>query len=131
MNLLKYAEEQLIVKKNVPEFRAGDTVTVNYKIKEGDKERVQQFTGTVIQKRGDGNVKTFTVRKISNGVGVERIFPLNSPFIESIEVDKRGEVRRAKLFYLRAAIGKKAKIDELKDELETATTVAEPELAEK
>ena len=131
MNLLKYAEEQILVKRNVPEFRAGDTVTVNYKIKEGDKERVQQFTGTVIQKRGDGNVKTFTVRKISNGVGVERIFPLNSPFIESIEVDKRGEVRRAKLFYLRAAIGKKAKIDELKEEVEATVTAAEPELAEK
>ena len=132
MNLLKYAEEQILVKKNVPDFRAGDTVTVNYKIKEGDKERVQQFTGTVIQRRGDGNVKTFTVRKISNGVGVERIFPLNSPYIESIEVDKRGEVRRAKLFYLRAAIGKKAKIDELKDEDEiAAVTAREPELAEK
>ena len=131
MNLLKYAEEQILVKKNVPDFRAGDTVTVNYKIKEGDKERVQQFTGTVIQRRGDGNVKTFTVRKISNGVGVERIFPLNSPYIESIEVDKRGEVRRAKLFYLRVAIGKKAKIDELKDEVEAALVSAEPELAEK
>jgi len=115
MNLLKYAEQQLIAKTNVPSFRAGDTVTVNYKIKEGDKERVQQFTGIVIQMRGDGNVKTFTVRKISNGVGVERIFPLYSPFIESIEVEKKGEVRRAKLFYLRAAIGKKAKIDEMKD----------------
>ncbi len=131
MNLLKYAEEQLITKKNLPDFRAGDTVTVNYKIKEGDKERVQQFTGTVIQRKGDGAVKTFTVRKISNGVGVERIFPLNSPFIESIEVDKRGEVRRAKLFYLRAAIGKKAKIDELKEEENVAVVAAEPELAEK
>lgn len=118
MNLLKYAEQQLIAKTNVSEFKAGDTVTVNYKIKEGDKERIQQFTGVVIQIHGDGNVKTFTVRKISNGVGVERIFPLYSPFIEFISVDKRGEVRRAKLFYLREAIGKKAKIDELKDENE-------------
>lgn len=129
MNLLKYAEEQIIPKKNVPDFKAGDTITVNYKIKEGDKERIQQFTGTVIQKRGDGNVKTFTVRKISNGVGVERIFPLNSPFIESIEVDKKGEVRRAKLFYLRKAIGKKAKIDALKEEVaSTMADASEPEL---
>ena len=126
MNLLKYAEEQLIAKTNVPDFKAGDTVTVNYKIKEGDKERVQQFTGVVIQLHGDGNVKTFTVRKISNGVGVERIFPLYSKYIESISVDKRGEVRRAKLFYLRGAIGKKAKIDELKDEVEAALATAEP-----
>ena len=102
--------------------KAGDSVTVNYKIKEGEKERVQQFTGVVIQIHGDGNVKTFTVRKISNGVGVERIFPLYSPFIESITVDKKGEVRRAKLFYLRDAIGKKAKIDELK-EVEVAAEV--------
>jgi len=127
MDLLKYAETQLMVKQSIPEFKAGDTVTINYKIKEGDKERVQQFTGVVIQRKGVGNVKTFTVRKISNGVGVERIFPLYSTFIESIKVDKRGEVRRAKLFYLRGAIGKKAKIDELK---EVETTVAkEPELA--
>ena len=124
MNLLKYAEQQLIVKTNVPEFRAGDTVTVSYKIKEGDKERVQQFTGVVIARHGDGNVKTFTVRKISNGVGVERIFPLYSPHIESVSVDKRGEVRRAKLTYLRGAIGKKAKIDELKADVEAAVAEA-------
>jgi large subunit ribosomal protein L19 len=114
MDLLKYAEDQLMVKQKFPDFKAGDTITVSYKIKEGDKERVQQFTGVVLQRKGIGNVKTFTVRKISNGVGVERIFPLNSPFIESITVDKRGQVRRAKLFYLRGAIGKKAKIDEIK-----------------
>ena len=141
MNLLKYAEQQLIAKTNVPAFKAGDTVTVNYKIKEGDKERVQEFTGVVIQIHGDGNVKTFTVRKIANGVGVERIFPLYSPFIESIKVEKKGEVRRAKLFYLRGAIGKKAKIDELKDEVESIiatdphqvdkTLKDKPELAEK
>ncbi len=131
MNLLKYAE-QLIAKTNIPAFKAGDTVTVNYKIKEGDKERIQQFTGVVIQIHGDGNVKTFTVRKISNGVGVERIFPLYSPFIESIKVEKKGEVSRAKLFYLRGAIGKKAKIDELQDDASIeAINVPEPELAEK
>ena len=120
MDLLKYAEEQIMVKQSIPDFKAGDTVTVNYKIKEGDKERVQQFTGVVIQRRGQNNSRSFTVRKISNGVGVERIFPLYSPFIESIAVDRKGEVRRAKLFYLRAAIGKKAKIDELKVEEEIA-----------
>ena len=124
MDLLKYAEEQIMVKKTHPEFKAGDTITISYKIKEGEKERVQQFTGVVIQRKGVGNVKTLTVRKISNGVGVERIFPLNSPFIESIAVDKKGEVRRAKLFYLRNAIGKKAKIDELKDVEVAAEVVA-------
>ena len=117
MNLLKYAEQQLIAKTNVPAFRAGDTISVNYRIKEGDKERIQQFTGNVIQIHGDGHVKSFTVRKISNGVGVERIFPLYSPFIDSIIIEKRGEVRRARLFYLRDAIGKSAKIDELKEEI--------------
>ncbi|TAL58184.1 MAG: 50S ribosomal protein L19 [Bacteroidetes bacterium] len=107
-----------------PDFKAGDTVTISYKIKEGDKERLQQFTGVCLQRKGLGNVKTFTVRKISNGVGVERIFPLNSPFIESITVDKKGEVRRAKLFYLRGAIGKKAKIDEMKEAEVIAEAVA-------
>ena len=132
MDLLKYAEEQLIALKRVPDFKPGDTVTIHYKIKEGDKERVQQFTGAVIQKRGKGRIKTFTVRKLSNGVGVERIFPLYSTYIEKIEVDKKGDVRRAKLFYLRDAIGKKAKIDEKKDgindEQALVAPVAEPEL---
>jgi len=127
MNLLKYAEDQLAGKKKIPDFKAGDTITVHYKIKEGDKERVQQFTGTVIQRKGDGINKTFTVRKISNGVGAERIFPLVSIFIEKIEVNKAGQVRRAKLFYLRKAIGKKARIDELKDELETGNGMEIPE----
>lgn len=121
MDLLKYAEEQLIAKKTIPDFKAGDTITVNYKIKEGEKERIQQFTGVVIQRKGTGNARSFTVRKNSNGVGVERIFPLFSPHIESITVDKKGVVRRAKLFYLRAAIGKKAKIDELKGDIEAVT----------
>ncbi len=124
MDLLKYAEAQIMGKHSIPDFKAGDTVTVNYKIKEGDKERVQQFTGIVIQRKGQGNSKSFTVRKISNGVGVERIFPQHSPFIESIAVDKKGEVRRAKLFYLRGAIGKKAKIDEMKEAEVTAEVVA-------
>jgi large subunit ribosomal protein L19 len=124
MNLLQYAQEQLIAKTNAPKFKAGDTITVNYKIKEGEKERIQQFTGVVLQLHGDLHVRTFTVRKISNGVGVERIFPLHSPFIESIKVDRRGEVRRAKLFYLRDAIGKKAKIDELKEDVTKKSAVA-------
>ena len=139
MDLLKYAEQQLMTKRNNPDFKAGDTVTVNYKIKEGDKERVQQFTGVVIQRKGQGNAKTFTVRKTSNGVGVERIFPENSIFIESISVDRKGEVRRAKLFYLRGAIGKKAKINELKEDLLDGGTdsapakasAGKPELVEK
>src|SRR5687768_8384131 len=98
MGLLEYAEEQLVAKKQLPEFKAGDTVTVHYKIKEGDKERIQQYQGVVIQRKGAGVVESFTVRKISNGVGVERIFPVNSPFIEKIDVNKRGVVRRARIF---------------------------------
>lgn len=114
MGLLEYAEEQLVAKKQLPEFKAGDTVTVHYKIKEGDKERIQQYQGVVIQRRGTGAVESFTVRKISNGVGVERIFPVNSPFIEKIDVNKRGVVRRARIFYLRNLTGKKARIEEKK-----------------
>ena len=114
MNLINYVQEQLSGKAKHPDFRAGDTITVSYKIKEGDKERIQEFTGVVIQRKGTGTTKTFTVRKISNGVGVERIFPLNSPFIDGIEVNKKGDVRRAKLFYLRELTGKKARIQERK-----------------
>lgn len=105
-------EKKVILSTNFPSFKAGDTITVHYKIKEGDKERIQQFTGVVIQKKNDGATRTFTVRKMSNGVGVERIFPLNSPFIENIEVKKVGDVRRAKLFYLRNLTGKSARIQE-------------------
>lgn len=114
MGLLEYAEEQLVAKKQLPDFKAGDTVTVHYKIKEGDKERIQQYQGVVIQRRGAGVVESFTVRKISNGVGVERIFPVNSPFIEKIDVNKKGVVRRARIFYLRNLTGKKARIEEKK-----------------
>ncbi|MGP8215129.1 MAG: 50S ribosomal protein L19 [Bacteroidia bacterium] len=112
MNLIKYVEEQLTQKKSYPHFKAGDTITVNYKIKEGDKERVQQYQGVVIQRRGQGASATFTVRKISNGIGVERVFPLFSPFIESIEVNKEGVVRRARIYYIRNAKGKKGRIEE-------------------
>lgn len=120
MNLLNYVQEQLSGKAKHPDFRAGDTITVSYKIKEGDKERIQEFTGVVIQRKGTGSTKTFTVRKISNGVGVERIFPFSSPFIEGIEVNKKGDVRRAKLFYLRELTGKKARIQERKQFTTTA-----------
>jgi large subunit ribosomal protein L19 len=112
MNLLQFAESQLNPKSSHPEFKAGDTVNIHYKIKEGDKERVQQFTGVVLQRRGHDAVASFTVRKMSNGVGVERIFPLHSPFIEKIELKKKGVVRRARIFYLRGLTGKKARIQE-------------------
>ncbi len=104
------AAQQL--KTDVPAFKAGDRVTVSYKIKEGNKERIQLFQGDVIQRRNSGMSETFTVRKISNGVGVERIFPLNSPLIDKIEVNRRGKVRRARIFYLREQIGKAARIKE-------------------
>jgi len=126
MNLMEYAEKQLVTKTKHPEFKAGDTVTVHYKIKEGDKERVQQYTGVVLQRRGHGHVETFTVRKISNGIGVERIFPVNSPFIELIEVKKKGVVRRARIFYLRNLTGKKARIQEkIEQKEETTAAVTE------
>lgn len=110
--LIKFAEEQLVEKKNHPEFKAGDTVTVNYRIVEGNKERIQAYKGVVLQRVGSGVTETFTVRKISGGIGVERIFPLNSPFIDSIIVNKRGLVRRARIFYQRGLTGKKARIKE-------------------
>lgn len=114
MDLIKLVENELSPSKELPQLKSGDTITVNYKIKEGNKERIQSFRGVIIQKRGTGAGATFTVRKISNGVGVERIFPLNSPFIESIEINKHGKVRRARLFYLRGLTGKKARIKEKK-----------------
>ena len=112
MDLLKVAESQFSEKKNYPVFSAGDTITVHYKIKEGNKERIQQFRGTVIQRRGTGITETFTVRKMSGNVGVEKIFPIASPFIEKIDLNKKGKVRRARIFYLRDLTGKKARIQE-------------------
>lgn len=100
--------------KQHPDFGAGDTITVHYKIKEGNKERIQNYRGVVIQVKGSGNTKTFTVRKMSGNIGVERIFPINSPFIEEIEVNKAGKVRRARIFYFRELTGKKARIKERK-----------------
>jgi len=114
MDLVKIATEGLVEKKELPAFKAGDTITVYYKIVEGTKERIQQYQGVVLQRRGAGSSQTFTVRKISNGVGVERIFPLYSPKIDKISVDKRGVVRRARIFYLRDISGKKARIEEKK-----------------
>ena len=103
--------EQL--KAEVPEFRTGDTVKVYGKIKEGNRERIQVFEGTVIKKQGGSNRATFTVRKISNGVGVEKTWPVHSPFVEKIEVVRKGKVRRAKIYYLRSRVGKAAKVKEL------------------
>jgi large subunit ribosomal protein L19 len=112
MNSIVNSISQEFLRTDLPNFNAGDRVTVHYKIKEGNKERIQQFQGDVIQRRNSGIDETFTVRKISNGVGVERVFPLNSPFIDKIEVNRRGKVRRARIFYLREQIGKKARIKE-------------------
>jgi large subunit ribosomal protein L19 len=112
MNLLDVAKDILSPKVEHPKFKAGDTVTVHYKIKEGDKERIQLFNGIVIQRANSGSTASFTVRKMSNGVGVERIFPVVSPYIDKIEVNKVGIVRRAKLYYLRNLTGKAARIKE-------------------
>ncbi len=109
---VKYIHEQLTVGKTLPKFKAGDNVTVNYKIVEGGKERIQGFRGDVLKKQGTGATASFTVRKISDGVGVERLFPLLSPNIDSILLNKVGKVRRAKLFYLRERSGKSARIKE-------------------
>jgi large subunit ribosomal protein L19 len=114
MDLIKIATDAFVEKREIPAFKAGDTVTVFYKIIEGNKERVQQYQGVVLQRRGAGVSRTFTVRKISNGVGVERVFPLYSPKIDKIVVDKKGIVRRSKIFYLRNISGKKARIEEKK-----------------
>ena len=110
--LLDYAKKQLATEVAHPKFKAGDTITVHYKIKEGDKERIQQFSGVVIQRKNEAATASFTVRKISNGVGVERIFPVSSPFIDKIELNKIGIVRRARIYYIRTRTGKAARIRE-------------------
>ncbi|MBR2369860.1 MAG: 50S ribosomal protein L19 [Paludibacteraceae bacterium] len=114
MDLLKIAEAAFATGKEMPAFKSGDTVTISYKIIEGNKERIQQYRGVVIKIVGHGNKKRFTVRKVSENVGVERIFPFDSPFIEKVEVNKVGKVRRAKLYYLRSLTGKKARIKDKK-----------------
>ena len=115
-----FVHEQLTGKKEFPKFKAGDNITVNYKIIEGTKERIQSFRGDVIKIQGEGATATFTVRKISDGVGVERLFPFYSPNIDSIVLNKSGRVRRAKLYYQRERSGKSARIQEKKRALETA-----------
>lgn len=115
MNIMNVVNESLAVKNEFPEFKSGDTVTVHYKIKEGNKERIQQFRGVVIQRKSVAHSATFTVRKMSGNIGVERIFPVASPFIDKVEVNKHGKVRRSKIFYLRNLTGKKARIQEKKN----------------
>lgn len=112
MNGVAFVHEQLTARKEHPKFKAGDNVSVNYRIQEGNKERIQVFKGDVIKFQGQGGTATFTVRKISDGVGVERLFPLYSPNIDSIKLHKVGRVRRAKLYYLRERSGKSARIRE-------------------
>ncbi len=114
MELMKYVENELMDTSRIPAFSPGDTIVISYKIIEGNKERIQDFRGDVINIRGEGKNKTFTVRKVSSGIGVERIFPIPSPNIAEIKIVKKGRVRRAKLFYLRELSGKKARIKEKK-----------------
>jgi large subunit ribosomal protein L19 len=111
-NLVKFVQDEFVSRKEIPDFGAGDTITVYYEIREGEKTRTQFFKGTVIQRRGTGSSETFTIRKMSGTVGVERIFPINLPAIQKIEVNKRGRVRRARIFYFRGLTGKKARIKE-------------------
>ncbi len=111
-DLVKFVQDEFVTRKELPEFSAGDTITVYYEIKEGNKTRTQFFRGVVIQRRGSSSTETFTIRKMSGTVGVERIFPVNLPALQKIEVNKRGKVRRARIFYFRELTGKKARIRE-------------------
>ena len=113
-SLIKFVQDEFVTRKEFPEYSAGDTITVYYEIKEGAKTRTQFFRGVVIQVKGTGSSKTFTIRKISGTVGVERIFPVNLPALQKIEVNKRGAVRRARIYYFRGLTGKKARIKELR-----------------
>ena len=112
MNIINEVQKEITTINELPSFSSGDTIAVSYKIREGNKERIQQFQGVVIQRRGSGATETFTVRKMSGNVGVERIFPISSPFIDSIKVMKEGSVRRARIFYFRERTGKSARIRE-------------------
>ena len=114
MNAVDFVHEQMSSNKDMPAFKAGDNITVNYKILEGNKERIQSFKGDVIKRQGEGFTATFTVRKVSDGIGVERTFPLFSPNIDSVQINKSGRVRRAKLYFLRERSGKSARIKEKK-----------------
>jgi large subunit ribosomal protein L19 len=111
-SLLNFVEDEFVPKKTYPTFSSGDTITVYYEIKEGNKTRVQFFKGVVLQRRGSSSTETFTIRKMSGSIGVERIFPVNSPLIQKIELNKKGKVKRARIFYFRNLTGKKAKIQE-------------------
>ena len=113
-SLIKFVQDEFVTRKDLPEFSAGDTITVFYEIREGDKTRTQFFRGVVLQRKGTGTSETFTIRKMSGTVGVERIFPVNLPAIQKIEVNKRGKVRRARIFYFRGLTGKKARIKEIR-----------------
>ncbi|WP_224490797.1 50S ribosomal protein L19 [Robertkochia flava] len=112
--LVKFVQDEFVEKKEFPEFSAGDTITVYYEIKEGEKTRTQFFRGVVIQRRGTGLTETFTIRKMSGTVGVERIFPINMPALQKVEINKRGKVRRARIYYFRGLTGKKARIKEVR-----------------
>ncbi|AZQ57943.1 50S ribosomal protein L19 [Maribacter sp. MJ134] len=113
-SLIKYVQDEFVTKKEFPKFSAGDTLTVYYEIKEGEKTRTQFFKGVVIQRRGSGTTETFTIRKMSGTVGVERIFPVNLPALQKIEVNKKGKVRRSRIYYFRGLTGKKARIKEVR-----------------
>jgi len=124
MDAIAFIQEQMIANREFPTFKAGDNVTVNYKIVEGNKERIQSFKGDVIKRQGRGATQTFTVRKVSDGIGVERLFPLFSPNIDSIVLHKSGRVKRAKLYYLRERSGKSARIKEKKQAVAQNTAKA-------
>ena len=113
-SLVKFVQDEFVTRNDFPEFSAGDTITVFYEIREGSKTRTQFFRGVVLQRKGTGNSETFTIRKMSGTIGVERIFPVNLPALQKIEVNKRGKVRRARIFYFRGLTGKKARIKEVR-----------------
>ena len=113
-SIIKFVQDEFVEKKDIPEFGAGDTITVYYQIKEGEKVRTQFFRGVVLQRKGTGSSETFTIRKMSGTIGVERIFPVNLPALQKIEVNERGKVRRARIFYFRGLTGKKARIKEVR-----------------
>jgi large subunit ribosomal protein L19 len=113
-SLVKFVQDEFVTKKKLPNFKSGDTITVFYEIREGEKVRTQFFKGIVIQIKGSGLTKTFTIRKMSGTIGIERIFPINLPTIKKIEINKRGKVRRSRIFYFRNLRGKKARIKEIK-----------------
>ncbi|MBO6881863.1 MULTISPECIES: 50S ribosomal protein L19 [Winogradskyella] len=113
-SLVKFVQDEFVTRKDIPNFSAGDTITVYYEIKEGSKTRTQFFKGVVLQRKGTGTSETFTIRKMSGTIGVERIFPINLPALQKIEVNKRGKVRRARIFYFRGLTGKKARIKEVR-----------------